>query len=96
VKNPKAIELSNEFKVASKIYESNLHGDKVWYSKLANLMQDWMGPAEVLKSIRCLCAWGIIKAEYGLIESNKAGRLLYVTGESKTTIKEIYEAFWKT
>jgi hypothetical protein len=98
----KAELLSNEFKVAAQIYECNLSGEKIWFSKLAeqfdgklNPAKGKLSPATVLKALRALSAWGIVKAEYGATDKDRAGRLLYITGESKSTIKEIYENFWK-
>ncbi len=87
--------LSNEFKVAAQIYEYNLIEQKIWFSKLVQLLQPYMSQATVMKSLRTLFDWGIVKAEYGPTDKNRAGRLLYIAGESRTTIKEIYENFWK-
>jgi hypothetical protein len=87
--------LSNEFKVAAQIYACNEAQEKVWFSNLAELMKPYMSPATVMKSLRTLFDWGIVKAEYGPTDKNRAGRLLYIAGESRSTIKEIYEKFWK-
>jgi hypothetical protein len=91
----KADLLSNEFKVAAQIYEYNIAEKRVWFSKLAELLKPCMSQATVMKSIKTLFDWGIVKAEYGATDKNRAGRLLYIAGESKSTIKEIYENFWK-
>lgn len=95
----KAELLSNEFKVAAQIYECNLKGEKIWFSKLAEIFETRRGstlsPATVLKALRALFSWGIVKAEYGATDKDRAGRLLFITGESTSTIKEIYENFWK-
>ena len=87
--------LSNEFKVAAQIYEYNKSDEKIWFAKLAQLLQPYMNKATVMKSLRTLFDWGIVKAEYGPSNKNRAGRLLYIAGESRTTIKEIYENYWK-
>lgn len=91
----KATLLSNEFKVAAQIYECNEENQKIWFSKLAELLKAEMCPATVMKSIRGLFDWGIVKAEYGETDKGRAGRLLFIAGESKSTIKDIYENFWK-
>ncbi|MGO8805643.1 MAG: hypothetical protein ACLQO7_03420 [Candidatus Bathyarchaeia archaeon] len=88
--------LSKEFKVAAQIYECNERSETVWFSKLAELLKPYMSPATVMKSLRTLSDWGIIKAEYGPTDKGRAGRLLFIAGESKSTIKDIYENFWKS
>jgi hypothetical protein len=95
VNKTKAELLSNEFKVAAQIYECNLSGEKIWFSKLAEILKDYMSSTTVMNSLRGLSQWGIVKAEYGETDKGRAGRLLFIAGESKTTIKEIYENFWK-
>jgi hypothetical protein len=91
----KADLLSNEFKVAAQIYACNEAKQKIWFSKLTELLGDHMSSATVIKSLRTLFDWGIVKAEYGETDKGRAGRLLYIAGESKGIIKEIYENFWK-
>jgi len=91
----KASQLSNEFKVAAQIYEYNQKEERIWFTKLSKLLEPCIDPATVMKSLRTLFDWGIVKAEYGPTDKNRAGRLLYIAGESKSTIKEIYENFWK-
>jgi predicted transcriptional regulator len=95
VNRSKAELLSNEFKVAAQIYECNEAKQNIWFSKLAELLKDHMAPATVMKSLRALFEWGIIKAEYGATDKGRAGRLLFIAGESRSTIKDIYENFWK-
>jgi hypothetical protein len=87
--------LSNEFKVAAQIYECNQAEQKIWFSKLSEILAPHMSQATVMKSLRILFDWGIVKAEYGPTDKNRAGRLLFIAGESRSTIKEIYENFWK-
>ncbi len=87
--------LSNEFKVAAQIYECNDKNEIIWFSKLAELLSSYMSPATVMKSLRMLSDWGVIKAEYGATDKGRAGRLLFIAGESKSAIKEVYENFWK-
>jgi hypothetical protein len=87
--------LSNEFKVAAQIYEYNEAKKNIWFSKLAELLKDEMSPTTVINSLRGLTQWGIVRAEYGPTDKGRAGRLLFIAGESKTVIKEVYEVFWK-
>jgi hypothetical protein len=87
--------LSNEFKVASQIYECNTKGEKVWFNRLADLLKDTMSSGAVHNALKVLFDWSIVKAEYGPTEKNRAGRLLLIANESKPTIKEIYENYWR-
>lgn len=87
--------LSNEFKVAAQIYECNEKGDNVWFTKLAELLKDHISQSTVMKSLRTLFDWGIVTAQYGETDKKRAGRLLFISGESKETIRQIYEKFWK-
>jgi hypothetical protein len=93
--NRKAELLSNEFKVASQIFECNEAKKNIWFGKLADLLKNQMAPATVMKSLRVLFEWGIVKVEYGATDTGRAGRLLFIAGESRSTIKDIYENFWK-
>ena len=95
VQEIKAAQLSKEFKVAAQIYECNENQERIWFSKLAKLLKPCIDSATVMKSLRTLFDWGIVKAEYGPTDKNRAGRLLFIAGESKSTIKEIYENYWK-
>jgi predicted transcriptional regulator len=93
--NPSAVALSSEFKVASQIFACNETEEKVWFSKLAKQLKPYMNSTDVMKSLRTLFDWGIVKAEYGPTDKNQAGRLLYIAGESRSTIKEVYEKYWR-
>lgn len=94
-KEPKVAILSKEFKVAAQIYECNIEGKKIWFTKLAELLSEDMSPPTVMKALRSLSDWGIAKAEFGETGKGRAGRLLFIAGEEKATIKEIYEKYWK-
>lgn len=87
--------LSNELKVASAIYECEQENEKVWFTKLATSMKGDIAPGTILKSLRTLIDFGIVKAQYGETEKGRAGRLLYISGESRQIIKNVYEDFWK-
>ena len=87
--------LSKEFKVAAQIYECNDKNETVWFTELAELLKDDMSPTTTMKALRTLVDWNMVKAQYGPTPKGRAGRLLFIAGESKETIKEIYEKFWK-
>ena len=88
--------LSKEFKVAAQIYECNENNKVVWFTRLAELLKDEMSPATTMKALRTLVDWNMVKADYGQTAKGRAGRLLLIAGESKETIREIYEKFWKS
>jgi len=88
--------LSKALTVAAKIHECEEKGEKVWFTKLSELLKDEMSPSTVLKALRTAFDWGIVKGQYGETDAGRPGRLLYIPGESKETIREIYEKFYKT
>jgi predicted transcriptional regulator len=92
---PKSKILSKEFKVACEISRLNEKKEKVWFTKLKNSLKGEMTQSTVMNALRTLFDWGIVKAEYGETETGRAGRLLYVAGESKQIIKQICEEYWK-
>lgn len=87
--------LSNEFKVACEIFLFNDEGKKVWFTNLVESLKDEMGQTTVMNSLRTLFDWGIVQAEFGETGKGRAGRLLYISGESKDTIRQVCEAYWK-
>jgi hypothetical protein len=95
VSKMKTTVLSDEFKVAAQIFACNQEKQKIWYSKLVQLLAPSMNSETVTKSLRILFDWGIVKAEYGETKEGHTGRLLYIAGETRSIIKEIYENYWK-
>ncbi|MBI2938085.1 MAG: hypothetical protein HYY22_07765 [Thaumarchaeota archaeon] len=93
-RNPSDL-LSNEFKVAAEIYKFNSQGKKIWFNLLATNLKNEMSHTTLMNALSTLKDWGITKAEYGETEKGRAGKLLYISGESTETIKMIYEKFWK-
>lgn len=87
--------LSKEFKIACEIHRLNKKGEKVWFTKLRDSLKDKMSPSTLMNGLRTLFDWGIVKAEYGQTDTGRAGRLLFISGESKHIIEEIYEEYWK-
>jgi len=96
VERSKSDILSKEFKVACEIYRFNEKGEKVWFTKLKESLKDEMSQSTLMNAIRTLFDWGIAKAEYGETGAGRAGRLLYISGESRHIIREIYEEYWKS
>ena len=93
---PKKEILSKEFKVACEIYRFNEKNEKIWFTKLKNSLSGEMVQSTLMNALRTLFDWGIVKAEYGETEKGRAGRLLYVAGESRQIIKDVYEEYWKS
>ena len=87
--------LCDEFKVAAQIYECNLNKQPLWFGKLAELLKPYMTDEQAMKGLRVLFDWGIVKAEYGETTKGKAGRLLYISSESRFTVKDVYDNYWK-
>lgn len=92
---PKSDILSKEFKVACEISRLNEKNEKVWFTKLRDSLVDDMTQSTLMNALRTLFDWGIVKAEYGETGAGRAGRLLYVAGESKQIVKEVCEEYWK-
>jgi len=87
--------LSNELKVACVIFDCEQRGEKVWFTKLVEHLKGELAPSTIMKSLRTLIDFGIVKAQFGETGKGRAGRLLYISGESKGVIKHIYDEFWK-
>ena len=85
--------LSPEFKVAAEIFRFEKKGEKVWFTKLERSLG--MPSSTLSRALRRLFDSGIVKAEFGETETGRAGRLLYIAGESRDVIEKIYERFWK-
>jgi hypothetical protein len=90
MKNP----LSQELMVACEIYSLGLRNEKVWLSKLQTNLSGKVGKTKIGTCINTLFDWGILKAEYGPTDSGRAGRLLFISDDSKPLIKELYEKYW--
>lgn len=88
--------LSNSFKVAAEVYHiTEVDKKKVWYGKLSHALSSIMSSSTVLNSINELINWGIVKVQYGPTDTGRAGRILFISGESKDAIKSVYETYWK-
>jgi len=79
--------------VACTIHECELKGEKVWFTKLTEILENQDSPATILKALRVLFDWGIVKGKYGETENGRPARLLYIAGEAQDLIKEIYNKF---
>ena len=87
-------ELAIEFKVACQIYAFNVKNEPVWFTKLTETLK--LPPKEIMCGLRALFDWGIVKGEYGETSKGQAGRCLYITSESKRTIKEVHDTYFIT
>lgn len=87
--------LSNEFKVAAEIYRCEVVNQLVWYTKLVSLLKDEMSKNTVSKALDVLFDWSIVKSKFGETEKGRPGKLLKITADSKSTIKDLYEKYWK-
>jgi len=94
---PKSDALSTDMKVAAEIYKFNeMPKQRIWFTKLVKSLEPKkISKTTIARSLDKLFDWGIVKAEYGETETGRAGRLLYITNETKDTIKAVYEEFWK-
>ena len=92
VKNP----LSSEFKVACEIWKAQLNKEPIWYSKIVERLDGKLSKNTISNAIDTLFDWGIVKAEYGPIDSSgRAGRLFQISNEHKGRINDLYEHYWK-
>jgi len=88
--------LSNPFKVAAEVYKiTEVNGGRAWYGKLVENLDGIMSSSTVRNSINDLITWGILKVQYGRTEKGRAGRLLFISGESRDVIKSVYETYWQ-
>jgi hypothetical protein len=88
--------LSIELKVATTIYRvTEIENNVVWLGKLIELVENEASQKTISTAIDTLFDWGIIKAEFGLTSNGRAGRLFLISNESKATIQDLYERFWK-
>ena len=85
--------LSIEFMVATEIFHCEVKGKLPTYTELCLLLPF---PEDIISTaLDILLDWGIVKAEYGEIESGRASMLLKVSNESYPIIKQLYENYWK-
>lgn len=92
---PKWDLLSKDMQVAVEIYKFNLRGEKVWFTKLSKSLDGIIAPSTIHKALNALTDWGVVKVQYGETDKGKAGRLLFIAGEAKNTISQVYEEYWK-
>ena len=84
--------LSKELRVAAEIYRYNEVLKKpIWFTKLCEVLKGEMTKGDVAHSINGLFDWLIVKGEYGETKPDWAGRVYFITSESKNNMKGIYE-----
>lgn len=86
--------LSSEFKVASEISRHNDLNKPIWFTKLVKKLSGKASPNTIRGALDTLFDWDIARAEYGETEKGRAGRLYYITGESKSIIRAIRKEFY--
>lgn len=88
--------LSNEFKVGVIIYYlTEVLGEKAWSTKLETILSRYMSSSTLLRMLRFLESWRVIKAQYGETETGRAGKLYYISNEDKEVMKKLYENYWQ-
>ena len=82
--------LSSDLKVCSVVYEYNLNGDKIWFSKLVEELKGHISKGTITKVVDRLFDLGVIDGNWEKIEG-KWTRVLNITGEAESFIKNVYE-----
>lgn len=89
--------LSNEFKVGVAIYYvTAVLREDAWFGKLKDILADYMSTSTLLRMLRFLESWRIIKAEYGPTDTGRAAKLYTLSNEDFETMKKLYETYWNT
>ena len=82
--------------VACYVYHNQLSLEAgIPFAKLVDDFDGALSKSGILSSLNTLANWGVIRTEYGELESGRAGRLYSVSGESIVTVRTTYEQFWK-
>lgn len=82
--------------VACYVYHNQVRmGEGVPFAKLIDDFGKALSKSGILGSLNTLADWGVIRTEYGELESGRAGRLYSVSGESQVVVKATYEKFWE-
>jgi hypothetical protein len=89
--------VSSELFVAMMIYHvTEVEKERIWLSKLVDLLQDYMDKKVIWQAMDTLEDWLIIYGEYGATEKGRAGRLYYIDthdgGDDR--IKQLYDKYW--
>lgn len=87
--------LTTDLVVASAIYHLKKTGKEARTQELVRLLNGKVMMSELPEILTSLMDWGIVRKEYTGIESGRAGNIYYITGEAKSTIRELYELFWR-
>jgi hypothetical protein len=89
--------VSSELFVAMMIYHvTEVKKERIWFTKLIDLLQDYMDKKVVSHAMDTLDDWMIIYGEYGATEKGHAGRLYYIDihDGGDDMIKELYDKYW--
>ena len=82
--------LSSDLKVCSVVYEYDLKGEKIWFSKLVDELRGDICKATITKVIDRLFDLGVIDGKWEKV-GGKWTRVLNIAGEAESFIKNIYE-----
>lgn len=88
--------LSSELIVAVEIFHLEINNEKIWMGKLVERLHGIVSKNTISEALDTLFDWGIIKAEYGLTENDRPGRLYKISNEEKSLIRQLYERYWKS
>lgn len=86
--------LTIDLVVASAIYHLKKTGEEARPQVLVRILNGKVMMSEISDILKSLMDWGIVRKEYTTLESGHAGNIYYITGEAKSTIRELYELFW--
>jgi|WetSurMetagenome_2_1015567.scaffolds.fasta_scaffold27392_2 hypothetical protein len=91
--------VSSELFVAMMIYHTtDVIKERVWFSRLVDLLKEYMDKNRVSEALDTLTDWLIIDGEYGATGDGRAGYILYIDthdgGDDR--IKQLHDKYWDT
>lgn len=82
--------LSSELKMCVIIYEHNLRGEKIWFSKLVEVLAGDVSRSTISKNIDRLFDLGMIDGKWEKVDGRWT-RTFSVAGEAEELVKTLYE-----
>ena len=82
--------LSTDLKVCYVIYESEQRKDKIWFSKLVQILEKDVSRGTISKSLDKLFDLGMIDGQWEKADG-KWTRTFTITGEAKDFIRNVYK-----
>ena len=83
--------LSNDFLICLKIFEANQKGEKIWFSKLVEMMRGKISLSTVSKSLDRLFDRGMVDGDWEKVDGRWT-RTLKITGEFSGFVEGLYNA----